>query len=123
MVAAMISHVVLMTPRRDLTDADRRAFIESFERAVGEIPSVRGVRVGRRVLIGAAYEKSGAAAADYLAIIDFDNLEGLASYLQHPAHSNLGACFSASLASAAVYDFESGGVEMIEAWLPRASDA
>jgi stress responsive alpha/beta barrel protein len=122
MVAAMISHVVLMTPRRDLMDADRRAFVESFERAVREIPSVRGVRVGRRVLIGAGYEKSGAAAADYLAIIDFDNVEGLASYLHHPAHADLGARFSASLASAAVYDFESGGLEMIEAWLPRTGD-
>jgi hypothetical protein len=118
----MISHVVLMTPRQDLTDADRRAFAASFERAVSEIPSVRGVRVGRRVLMGAGYEKSGAAAADYMAIIDFDSVEGLASYLQHPAHADLGARFSASLASAAVYDFESGGLEMIEAWLHPVGD-
>lgn len=113
----MISHVVLMTPRPDLNDADRRAFVESFERAVREIPSVRGVHLGRRVLIGAGYEKS-AAAADYLAIIEFDTVEGLAGYLQHPAHADLGARFSTSLASAAVYDFESGGLDMIAAWLP-----
>ncbi|HEX7137373.1 MAG TPA: Dabb family protein, partial [Vicinamibacterales bacterium] len=85
----MISHVVLMSPRKDLADADRRAFAESFQRAVAEIPSVRGVRVGRRVLIGAGYEKSG-QADDYLAIIDFDNVEGLESYLRHPAHADLG---------------------------------
>jgi hypothetical protein len=117
MVAALISHVVLMTVRPDLTDADRRAFAESFQRAVGDIPSVRGVRVGRRV-IGAGYEQSGATAPDYLAIIDFDSLEGLASYLHHPAHADLGSRFSTSLASAAVYDFETGGLEMIRAWLP-----
>lgn len=118
----MISHVVLMTPRRDLTDADARAFVESFARAVSVISSVRGVRVGRRVLIGAGYEKSGAAPADYLAVIDFDTLEDLANYLQHPAHADLGARFSSSLASAAVYDFESGGLEMIDAWLLRRAD-
>lgn len=115
----MISHVVLMTPRQDLTDADRRAFVESFERAVGAVPSVRGVRVGRRVLIGAGYEGNGQAAAEYVAVIDFDNVEGLESYLRHPAHADLGARFATSLASAAVYDFESGGLEMIGAWLAR----
>jgi len=70
------------------------------------------------VLIGALYERSGAAAADYFAIIDFESVEGLASYLQHPAHADLSARFSKSLASAAVYDFESGGLEMIAALLP-----
>jgi hypothetical protein len=109
----MISHVVLMSPRNDLPDADRRAFVESFKRAVAEIPSVRGVRVGRRVLIGAGYEKS-ATAADYLAIIDFDDVEGLESYLRHPAHSELGSRFATSLAATAVYDFETGGIEMTD---------
>jgi hypothetical protein len=117
MVAAMISHVVLMSLRKDLTVADRRAFAESFQRAVAEIASVRGVRVGRRVLIGAGYERSVQAADDYLAIIDFDNVEGLEGYLRHPAHADLGARFATSLASAALYDFETGGIEMIGAWL------
>ena len=120
MVAPMISHVVLMTLRQDLTDEDRRAFVASFERAVREIPSVRGVRIGRRAFVGAGYEQGAQAAADYLAVVDFEDVTGLQSYLRHPAHSELGSRFSASLASAAVYDFESGGLEMIAAWLPES---
>ena len=62
MVAAMIAHVVLMKPRPDLSDADRMSFVASFERAVRTIPSVRGVRVGRRVLHGAGYENDQPAS-------------------------------------------------------------
>jgi Stress responsive A/B Barrel Domain len=120
MVAAMISHVVLMTLRLDLSDDDRRAFAASFERAVREIPSVRGVRVGRRLLVGAGYEQGAQASADYLAIVDFEDAAGLQSYLRHQAHTELGSRFSASLASAAVYDFESGGLDMIANWLPAS---
>jgi hypothetical protein len=116
MVEAMIAHVVLMKPRPDLSDVDRNAFAASFERAVQEIPSVRGVRLGRRVLHGAGYE-GGHASMEYVAVIDFDNLRGLREYLQHPLHADLGERFSTSLASAAVYDFETGGLEMIPAWL------
>jgi hypothetical protein len=118
MVAAMITHVVLMRPRPDLSDADRMAFVASFERAVRTIPSVRGVRVGRRVLHDAGYEKISQPAVDYLALIDFDELDGLRAYLEHPAHSELGARFSTSLAGALVYDFETGGVETITRWFP-----
>jgi len=114
----MIAHVVLMTPRSDVDDAARRAFASSFERAVREIPSVRAVRLGRRVRHGAGYE-AGAPAADYLAVIDFDDLAGLQTYLRHPAHAELGERFAMSLASASVYDFEMGGLEAIEVWLAR----
>jgi Stress responsive A/B Barrel Domain len=117
MVAAMITHVVLLKPRPDLSDADRRAFVASFERAVRTIPSVRGVRVGRRLLHAAGYESISQPLVDFLALIDFDDLGGLRAYLEHPAHSELGARFSTSLAGALVYDFETGGIETIEKWL------
>ena len=117
----MISHVVLMKPRTDLNSADRRALVTAFERAVREIPSVRGVRVGRRVTFGAGYESGALDAGDYVAIIDFDDLAGLKSYLQHPAHEELGARLTESLAAVLVYDFEVGGVEALHAgWLFEA---
>jgi hypothetical protein len=53
-------------------------------------------------------------AADYVAMIDFDDLEGLQSYLKHPAHVALGERFGESLTSALVYDFEVGGMEVLE---------
>jgi len=109
----MISHIVLMKPRPDLSTADRQAFVAAFERAQQEIPSVRGVRVGRRVTHGAAYEALAPDAADYIAIIDFDDLAGLQAYLRHPAHEEVGARFGTALSSALVYDFEAGGLEML----------
>ena len=107
----MVSHVVLMKPRADLTAAERDALLAAFERAIREIPTVRGVRVGRRVIHGAGYEARVPDAADYFVVLDFDDLDGLQAYLRHPAHEELGARFNQSLSSALIYDFEVGGLE------------
>jgi Stress responsive A/B Barrel Domain len=110
----MISHVVLMKPRPDLTSAERQALVAAFGRAIREISTVRDVRVGKRVTHGAGYEAGVPDAADYIAVIDFDDLEGLQTYLRHPAHEELSARFYESLSSALVYDFEAGGMEVLE---------
>jgi Stress responsive A/B Barrel Domain len=111
----MVSHVVLMKPKPDLAASAREALVDAFERAVREIPTVRDVRIGRRVLHGAGYEASAPDAADFLAMIDFDDLAGLQTYLQHPVHAQLGARFSGSLSAAVVYDFEVGGMDALRA--------
>jgi hypothetical protein len=111
----MLTHLVLMKPRADLSDADRSTLIDAFERAIREIESVRSVRVGRRVVHGAGYEATAPDIAEYIAVIDFDDLPGLQEYLRHPAHDELGARFGQSLRSAVVYDFEVGGVEDLRA--------
>ena len=108
----MVSHLVLMKPRPDLSPDDRQALIDAFDRAIRDIPTVRDVRIGRRVTHGAGYEQA-APAMDYLAVIDFDDLEGLQTYLRHPAHADLGARFGQSLSGALVYDFEAGGLELL----------
>jgi hypothetical protein len=110
----MVSHVVLMKLRPDLTPTDRRALVGAFERAIREIATVRHVRFGRRVVHGAGYEHAAPDGADFLIIIDFDNLAGLHAYLTHPAHAELGARFRESLASALVYDYEIGGLESLK---------
>jgi hypothetical protein len=104
----MVTHLVLMKPRPDLTPADRQAFIDAFDRAMREIPTVRGVRIGKRIVHGAGYEQT-APAMDYVASIDFDDLAGLQTYLRHPAHIELGARFGQALSAALVYDFEASG--------------
>lgn len=109
----MVTHVVLFKARPDISLDDRRALVEAFKRAVRDIPSVRGVRVGRRMVHGAGYEAEAPDAADYLVAIDFDDVTGLQLYLRHPAHDELGARFSQHLASALVYDFELGPIEEI----------
>jgi hypothetical protein len=105
----MVWHLVLMKPRLDLSAADRAALVDAFERATREIPSVRQVQLGRRVVHGAGYERDMPDAADYVAMIAFDDLEGLQAYLHHPAHTDLGVAFGRSLSAALVYDFEMAG--------------
>jgi hypothetical protein len=109
----MTSHVVLMKPRPDLSAADRQELIAAFEHAIREVPTIRGVRIGRRTLHGAGYESLSTESGDYLVAIDFDDLAGLQAYLQHPAHDALGVRFNLSIGSALVYDFEVGGIEML----------
>lgn len=99
----MLSHVVLMTPRADASREDREALVSAFERAVREIPTVRGVRVGRRIRHGAGYE---AAAPEHLILIDFDDIDGLHAYLEHPAHQALAASFGALVETASIFDCE-----------------
>jgi len=106
----MIVHVVLFSPRSGLSRDDQHALFKAFELAVTTIPTVRRVRVGRRVRHGAGYEaRSG--AAEFVATIAFDSLEGLQAYLEHPAHEELGRRFGTQLELAEVYDFEEVAVE------------
>lgn len=110
----MVWHLVLMKPRTDLSSADRQALIDALNRAAREIPTVRDVRVGRRITHGAAYEATAPDSADYVASIGFDDLAGLQMYLRHPAHAELGARFHQSLDSALIYDFEVGGIDGLD---------
>jgi hypothetical protein len=110
----MVWHVVLMKPKPDLPPQDREALVKAFNRAMRDIPTVRDVRIGRRVLHGAGYESAAPDAADYLVSIGFDDLDGLHAYLRHPAHAELAARFYQSLSSALIYDFEAGGIEDVE---------
>jgi hypothetical protein len=110
----MVAHVVLLKPRADLTPDERRAFIAAFTMAATHIPTVRHVRVGTRIRIGAGYEAQAPDAADFLAIIEFDDEDGLQGYLRHPAHAELGRLFGTTAESALVFDFKVGGLEMIE---------
>jgi hypothetical protein len=102
----MVWHLVLMKPKGHLSAADRQALLEALNGAVRDIPTVREVRVGRRVTHGAAYEIASADAADFVVSIGFDDLAGLQTYLGHAAHGELAARFYQSFSSALIYDFE-----------------
>ena len=102
----MIAHVVLFRPRADLTEAERDGVVAAFETAIREIPSVRRARVGRRILHGRPYEGLMKEDFPYAAILEFDDLAGLAAYLEHPAHEQLANRFFAVLNGALVYDFD-----------------
>jgi hypothetical protein len=101
----MISHLVLFRAKGDLSDAEREAVIAAFEHALHEIPTVRSVRVGRRLMFGAGYEETASDRVEFLITIDFDDLVGLQTYLEHPVHVELGERFNRACAMAMVFDF------------------
>jgi hypothetical protein len=102
----VISHLVLFSPRPDLSEAGRRALLEALVSASATIPSIRSFRVGRRVKHGlAGYEQQMADDYQFAAIIEFDDLDALTAYLAHPSHASLGAHFGASASRALAYDY------------------
>jgi hypothetical protein len=107
----VIWHLVLLKARDGLGTEDRQALIGAFEKAVREIPTVRDVRIGRRIVHGAGYEATSPDVADFMVSIAFDDLPGLQTYLNHPAHKELGRLFSESVGSAPVYDFAVEGID------------
>ena len=102
----MTVHLVLFRPRPDLTDDQRAALASAFELALRGIPAIRRARVGRRVMIGRAYEALMRSDYPYAAVIEFDDETGLRAYLDHPAHQQLAARFFESFEDALIYDFE-----------------
>jgi hypothetical protein len=121
----MITHLVLLKPRPDLTTADRRALVAAFERAIREIHTVRGARIGTRVTHGADSERTMPDTGELMVVLDFDDLEGLQTYLRHTAHAELGALFGISLTSALVYDYEVGDLQLLQRliqWAARTAN-
>lgn len=103
----MIAHVILFSPRADLSEADRRDLLDGLAAAAAQIPTVRRFRVGRRVTHGLpGYEQAMPPTYTFSAIVEFDDMDGLKTYLAHPSHIALGEHFTASAASALAYDYE-----------------
>lgn len=103
----MIAHVVLLKPRPDLSDAERRAVLDAFAEAASRIPAVKRCRIGRRVTHGLpGYEAAMHGGFEYSAIVEFDDLGGLKAYLADPAHAAIGRYFRTAAADALAYDYE-----------------
>ena len=103
----MIAHVVLFQPRADLTSAQRRAVIDGLVSATRAAPTVRSCRVGKRVRHGLpGYEEGMTPNYEFAAIIEFENVDDLRAYLQHPAHDAIGEHFSRAASAALAYDYE-----------------
>jgi hypothetical protein len=102
----VIAHLVLFRPRPDLSDADRRGLVDALSQALHEIPSIRRMRIGRRVTHGRPYESLMRVDYAFAAMLEFDDLAGLTAYLEHPAHDALAARFFAAFEDALMYDYE-----------------
>ena len=103
----MIAHVVLFKPRHELTAAERQTVIKDLKAAASAIPTVRKLRVGKRIRHGRpGYEQLMREDFEYVVIIEFDDVEGLTAYLAHPVHAAIGSHFMQAAAAALAYDYE-----------------
>ena len=103
----MIVHVVLFSPKPDLSESDRRKVLDALAAAATGIPSIRRLRVGKRVKHGLpGYEQAMRDDYEFAVMIEFDDVEGLKAYLRHPAHAAAGHHFTASASKALAYDYE-----------------
>jgi hypothetical protein len=103
----LIVHVVLFEPRRDLTPQEQRRILADLQHAGASIPSIRSMRIGRRIRHGLpGYEQAMKVDYQYVALFEFEDRAGLEAYLQHPAHEAAGRHFTASAAHSLAYDFE-----------------
>lgn len=103
----MIAHVILFTPKRDLPDRAREDLLASLTTAASAIPSIRRFRIGPRVKHGLpGYEQTMRDDFAFAAVVEFDDMDGLTSYLAHPAHHAIGEHFRASAERSLAYDYE-----------------
>jgi stress responsive alpha/beta barrel protein len=103
----MIAHTVLFQPGPSVDPETKAAILESLTRAIGQCPTVRACRIGRRVRHGlAGYEQQMRADYQYLLILEFDDIEGLRAYLEHPAHDAIGGFFTSAASASLAYDYE-----------------
>ena len=115
----MTTHLVLLKPRAGATPSERRDLVSAFRHAVQAIPTIREVRIGRRVTHGARYEQGMPDAADFVVLLNFDDVAGLQTYLDHDAHADLGVLMG-KVGASLVYDFEVGDLDILGEYLEAA---
>jgi hypothetical protein len=101
----MIAHLVLFRPKSGLEDEARERFTGALVAARHDIAAIRRFTVGKRIAGGPSYGLAEFPDFPYMAVIEFDDMDGLYAYLRHPVHAGLGQAFRASLESALVYDY------------------
>lgn len=102
----MIAHVVLFRLKAGLPEETREGLAEALSRAAHEIPSIRKAHVGTRRTGGRSYEQLMTADYPFAAILEFDDVESLTAYLDHPIHEQLAQRFFACVEQPLMYDFE-----------------
>jgi len=102
----MIVHVVVFTPRADLSDDEAERLSTTLEHALAHIPSVQRYQVGRRIRLGTAYDSAAPLDFHYLVLVECADRDALIEYLQHPRHQALGQLFYSTSAVALAADFE-----------------
>ena len=99
--------MVLLTPRRDLTAAERASAIETLACAAADVPEIARFRIGRRVTHGLpGYEQQMKQDYEIVLLVEVEDLAALKRYLHAPAHAALGRLFGSATSAAVAYDYE-----------------
>ena len=103
----MITHIVLLQPRPDLSEEQRNQALETLTHAAANVPDIRSFRLGRRVKHGLpGYEQLMPHDFEFALIIEVDDIAALTRYLQAPAHLALGDLFYSATTAALAYDYQ-----------------
>ena len=102
----MIAHIVLFRLRPEVSLEERHALIGAWATALKNIPVIRRARVGQRVRVGRSYESLTRLDFPFAAVLEFDDLDGLRTYLDHPAHEAMATRLFALIADTLIYDFD-----------------
>jgi len=109
----LIAHIVLFRLRPEVSLEERRLLIDAWASALNDIPTIRRAHVGQRVRIGRSYESLTRLDFPYAAVLEFDDVDALRAYLDHPAHAAMATRLFAAIAETLIYDFEmSAGAEV-----------
>jgi len=92
--------VVLFSFNESVAPAERAALLDAIRGLRANVPSLRSLEVGENVDAG------GARTYTHVAIATFDDREGYAAYLAHPAHAPVGARLRVLAARVQVADLE-----------------
>ena len=103
----MIAHTVLFQPGASVGPETKAAILESLARAIRQCSTVRACRIGRRIRHGLpGYEQQMREDYQYLLVLEFDDIDGLRAYLEHPAHDAIGGFFTSAATASLAYDYE-----------------
>jgi len=103
----VIAHIVLLRPRPDLSEDQRRAALDTLAHAAANVPEIRNFRLGRRVKHGlSGYEQTMTQDYEFALLIEVDDVPALTRYLNAPAHHALGDLFATATAAALAYDYD-----------------
>ena len=103
----MIAHLVLLTPRPELTTAQRADAIDVLARAASDIPEIARFKIGRRIRHGLpGYEQLPQPLFEVVLMLELQDVDALKRYLSAPAHMALGHLFATATTEAAAYDYQ-----------------
>jgi hypothetical protein len=103
----VITHIVLLQPRPDLSEDQRNAALETLKHAAANVPEIKSYRLGRRVKHGLpGYEQLMPHDFEFALMIEVEDIGALTRYLQAPAHLALGDLFYSATAAALAYDYQ-----------------